>query len=156
MKFFKNRAYQKKVLGWMKALLEIGEDKFADEVWRGDPSLKESASALREAGEPAIMAAAELWRRLFLDQLKRAREADRQAIYAYLAGEREDSPDKFAEICLGYCQQLRQRGKQGDIDAHVADIYIDEILQAAQGINSAETRETNRLFRAFMASSPTT
>ena len=148
MRFFKNRAYQKAVLGWMRTLLEVGQGQYAEVIWHANPSLKECATAFRDEGEPAIVAAAELWRRVFTDQLLRAHDADRRAIYDYLTAERAEAPSRLAELCLGYCQALLGRGKVGDLDSGMVDLYVNDVLQAALGRDSA-ARGEHRLHPAF-------
>lgn len=134
----------------MRALLGVGHSHYADAIWRSHPSLKETAAAFLGAGEPAIVAAAELWRRVLTDQLLRARNDDRLAVYDFVTGKRQDVPSNLAELCLSYCLELRKRGKLNDIDSGMADTYVDEVLQVALGRNS-EARSASRIDRAIDA-----
>jgi hypothetical protein len=108
MEFFDNRRYRKEVQGLFRHMLGIGKGPVGDRLWRANPWMSETAPDFRRRGVPAIEAAAELMRRLVVQQILRTREDKRHAIFEYLRshGENSNSPSPLAQIAFNYVHEL--------------------------------------------------
>lgn len=112
----------------------VGQGRMADALWARMPSLAEGAIEFRREGYPAIVASAELMRRVLVGQLRRAREAERDATLAYLTREVPDyAPTPLASLALGYCDAIDNRATLGEIDAEMARLMVSDVVFAAQG-----------------------
>jgi hypothetical protein len=75
-------------------------------------------------------------RRVLVAQLRRAREVERTAIYAYLTRSVPDyAPSPLASLSLGYCESVENRAILGELDTETAKIMGSEVMFAAQGIS---------------------
>lgn len=149
MQFFANRKYRKDVQGWFRFFAGVGQGQIADALWARSSGLAEDAITLRRAGHPAIMAAAELMRRVLVAQLRRTTEVERDAILAYLTRSVPDyAPSPLASLALGYCNAMDNRPTLGEIDAGMAKLMVSDVMFAVQGI-APEKASRIRIERAL-------